>query len=159
LVTVTGGKWTTCRKMGEDVVDRLEQAQGWSSRPSQTEAQRLHGASDDDSADDKHLRGYGTDGSGILAIEREIPDSQQLVEPGLALRQSEVIWHARSEMARTVEDVLARRTRALVQDARASARAAPVVGRLLARELGWTAEREAQSVTEFVRLAEASLLD
>ena len=160
LVTVTGGKWTTCRKMGEEVVDRVEQAQEWSPRPSVTEGLRLHGAANEAEllpADDPR-RGYGTAWQGIQELERENPVWAQPVNPSLPLRRSEVIWQARSEMARSVEDVLARRTRLLVCDASASAAAAPEVGRLLSQELGWTAAREAQSVAEFQALAKAAQL-
>jgi glycerol-3-phosphate dehydrogenase len=71
----------------------------------------------------------------------------------LPLTPSEVIFAARHEMARSVEDVLARRTRSLLLDARASIEIAPETARLMARELGWTSADAAASEAEFVEIA------
>jgi glycerol-3-phosphate dehydrogenase len=67
---------------------------------------------------------------------RSRPELDELVHPDLPYKRCEVVWAVREEMARRVEDVLARRTRALLLDARASVEAAPVVARLMAEELG-----------------------
>jgi len=80
------------------------------------------------------------------------------LHPALAIRQGEVVWHARQEMARTVEDVLARRTRSLVLDARASIEAAPAVARLLARELRRDEAWAAAQVRTYTELAHGWLL-
>lgn len=66
---------------------------------------------------------------------------------------AEVVWAARHEMARTVEDVLARRTRALFLNARAAEEMAPAVAHLMGAELGWDASRESAEVSGFSRLA------
>jgi glycerol-3-phosphate dehydrogenase len=83
----------------------------------------------------------------------ERPEWGEALHPRLPYRAVEVIWAARKEMARTVEDVLARRTRALLLDARASSEAAPAVARLLAAELGRDAAWEADQVAAYRQLA------
>ena len=130
LVTITGGKWTTYRRMGQDVIDRALGTE----RASATEELRLHGWTDGDGA--PGLAEYGTDAAQVLALAKEDPSLAAPLHPRLPYRRAQVVWAARREMAMTVEDVLARRTRALLLDARASADAAPAVADLLARELG-----------------------
>ncbi|MCL7971311.1 MAG: glycerol-3-phosphate dehydrogenase/oxidase [marine benthic group bacterium] len=135
LVTITGGKWTTYRRMGEDCVNQAAQVAGLERRPSRTEELRLHGWSDDlDPSDPQSV--YGSDIGSLRALIRSRPELDELVHPDLPYKRCEVVWAVREEMARRVEDVLARRTRALLLDARASVEAAPVVARLMAEELG-----------------------
>ncbi len=134
LVTLTGGKWTTYRKMAEDVIDHAARVGGLAPRPCPTAELAIHGAgmAQPPSAD---FAIYGSDAPGLTALLRSDPALGQRLHEGVAIRGAEVIWHAREEMARTVEDVLARRTRTLVLGARNSIAAAPAVARLLAREL------------------------
>ena len=146
LITLTGGKWTTYRQMAEDVIDHAERVAGLVRRPSPTTALAIHGSGSAPSAE-KNLHAYGSDASGIAKLLKAEPKLATLLHPAFAIEQAEVVWHARQEMARTVEDVLARRTRALVLDARASIEAAPVAARLLAAELG----RDAAWVEDQVR--------
>jgi glycerol-3-phosphate dehydrogenase len=133
LVTITGGKWTTYRKMGEDVIDRAAALAGLAKSPSKTADLRLHGWSQDVAAGGEWRQVYGSDLPLLSAIN---PDLAEPLHPALPFQQAEVVWAARYEMARTLEDVLARRTRALFLDARASIEAAPQAARLLAEELG-----------------------
>ena len=135
LVTLTGGKWTTYRKMGEDAVDRAQAVAGLPRYACPTADLRLRGHAAE-APEDPVLAPYGADASGIAELERAEPDLRAPCHPAFPIRRSEVIWHARHEMARTVEDVLARRSRCLILDAAASIEAAPVVADLLARELG-----------------------
>lgn len=135
LVTVVGGKWTTYREMGEDAVDRAEEVRGLSRRESVTRELRLHGAADAPSAG-VPWRIYGSDAGRVRALAEEDPGLRQPLHPRLPFRAAQVAWAARHEMARTVEDVLARRTPALFLDARAAAEAAPRTARVMARELG-----------------------
>lgn len=134
LVTITGGKWTTYRKMAEDVIDESERVAGLPHRVCGTQDLSIHGAVNPDSVP-AALRVYGTDAANIAQLVRDDPTLGTPLHPAFSFLQAEVVWHARHEMARTVEDVLARRARALVLDARASIAAAPTVARLLAREL------------------------
>ncbi len=168
LVTITGGKWTTYRQMGEEVIDRAEELGGLPRRvgTSPTVDLRLHGwleagaeavatAREAASEPVKEL-GYGCYGSDapvIHALVVQRPELAAVVHPLLACVQAEVVWHARNEMARTVEDVLARRTRALLLNARASIEAAPVVARLLAGELGRDEAWQRSQVEAYTRLA------
>jgi glycerol-3-phosphate dehydrogenase len=137
LITITGGKWTTYRKMAEDAIDRI------GGTPSRTAGLRLHGWTEANAADSPWQRVYGSD----APLVRELP--QQLLHSLLPFSQGEVIWAARHEMARSVEDVLARRTRALFLDARASIEAAPLVARLLAEELGHDSAWEQAQISRF----------
>lgn len=121
LVTITGGKWTTYRKMGEDVVDRAEAVAGLEKRASVTAELRICGA---------------TEREETAAWVRERAELGERVGSAWDYTRADVVRSVRREMARTVEDVLARRMRALVMDARASIEAAPVLAGWMARELG-----------------------
>ena len=79
---------------------------------------------------------YGSDALAIQDLMRAHPPLAEPPPPGAALRGAEVVWAVRHEMARTVDDVLARRTRALFLNARAAIEMAPAVARLMAAELG-----------------------
>ncbi|MCI0354967.1 MAG: glycerol-3-phosphate dehydrogenase/oxidase [Acidobacteria bacterium] len=152
LVTITGGKWTTYRKMGEDVVTQATRAAGLRGRPSMTRRLRIHGWQDPAGREDG-LAVYGSDAPRVSALIAERPEWSQPLHPDLPYLSGEVAWATRYEMARTVEDVLARRTRALFLNARASMEAAPAVARLMAQELGRDAVWEEQQVASFRQLA------
>jgi glycerol-3-phosphate dehydrogenase len=79
---------------------------------------------------------------------------EKLLHPRLPYRLREIVWAARYEMARTVEDVLARRTRALFLDARAAIEAAPVVADVLAKELGRSAAWRETDLQSFLTVAQ-----
>ncbi|MGC4016493.1 MAG: glycerol-3-phosphate dehydrogenase/oxidase [Luteolibacter sp.] len=148
LITITGGKWTTYRKMGEDVIDQAEMVAGVESRRCHTVDLPIHGWTHQP-IPEPHLQVYGSDAAGIRALSIADPTLAQKVHPDLSLTGAEVIWHAREEMARTVEDVLGRRSRSLLLHARASQEAAPAVAALLARELGQDASWEAAQVEHY----------
>lgn len=135
LVTVTGGKWTTCRKVAQDTVDVATDVGGLSPTHTRTATLRLHGYSIRRDVLDP-WKVYGTEGGAVHALEEAAPELADLMHPGLPYRLSQAAWAAKSEMAVRVEDVLARRTRALFLNARAAAAAAPAVARVMARELG-----------------------
>jgi len=163
LVTIVGGKWTTYRKMAEDVVNRAAQVAALAAVPSPTAALRLHGApgaarTSEVGVPTGPLASYGTDAPALQALVRAEPELGGLLHPRLPYLRAEVVWGARHEMARTVQDVLARRTRALLLDARASAECAPAVAGLLARELGRDRTWEAAQVADYRALAERALL-
>jgi glycerol-3-phosphate dehydrogenase len=151
LVTIAGGKWTTYRRMGEDTVDHAALVAGLDQRPSRTAELRLHGWAEDDPSKDWAV--YGADAPALARLAAERPGWDALLHPNLPYRACEVIWAARHEMARTVEDVLARRTRSLLLDARASAEIAPAVAALLAGELGRDEEWQRRQVAEYRALA------
>ncbi|MCC2548404.1 glycerol-3-phosphate dehydrogenase/oxidase [Hymenobacter sp. BT175] len=157
LITITGGKWTTYRRMGEDTIDRAV-AMG-RLRPASTRTAELpiHGAQPTPDHH-SHLSGYGTDAPALQQLMTEHPELAEKLDPALEFRQVEVVWAARWEMARTVEDVLARRVRVLFLDAAAAIRMAPLVARLLARELDRDANWQQQQVIEFTQLARQYVL-
>ena len=155
LVTVTGGKWTTYRRMGQDAVDRACEVALLPKRPSRTLELKLHGWVEDSAAAvPEWERVYGSDLPILQALSREDAALDAPLHPRLPFRLREVVWAARHEMARTVEDVLARRTRALFLDARAAIEAAPVVASLLARELHRSEEWMQKDLASFTELAQ-----
>ncbi len=154
LITITGGKWTTYRKMGEDAVDRAAPLAGLRRVPSQTAKLRLHGWTNDTATQQEWQRVYGADLPKLHALIGEDAPLDELLDPQLPFKRVEVIWAVRHEMARCVEDVLARRTRALFLDAKASTRAASIVARLMARELGKSSEWEEEQLLAFRQLAQ-----
>ncbi len=151
LVTITGGKWTTYRRMGADAVDSAMNVAGLYGKPSATENLRLHGWSD--APPDGPLAVYGAEAEALERLMAERAELAELLHPSLPYRAAEVVWAARHEQARTVEDVLARRTRALLLDARASREAAPRVTALLAAELGFDDAWQAAQVEQYQELA------
>jgi glycerol-3-phosphate dehydrogenase len=160
LMTVAGGKWTTYRKMAEDVVDRAVLLGDLDPRDCLTRDLAIHGAdgSDDAAAERRgRLAVYGSDAEEIARMQREEPGAAGRLHPRLGVTAAEVRWAARHEMARTVDDVLARRTRALLLDARAAMEAAPAAAAVLAAELGRDAAWERGQVAEFTAIARAYL--
>lgn len=157
LITITGGKWTTYRKMAVDVLDQAEKVAGMPHRKGGTEDLRIHGWTPEVAGDEEGLGIYGADAGSIRELSRMESGLAAPLHAALPYQQAEVIWQARHEMARTVEDVLARRTRALLLDARASMEAAPLVANLLAEELGWDESRKQREIKSYTTLAEGYL--
>jgi len=157
LVTITGGKWTTYRKMAEDTVDHAAVVAGLESRPCPTKELQIHGAH---AHSDRfgHLAVHGTDALLIEGLAEEVEGGATLLDDALPYTEAEVRWAAREEMARTVEDVLSRRTRALLLDARASIRMAPRVAEILAEELGRDALWAEAQVGAYERVARGYLV-
>ena len=156
LLTITGGKWTTYRKMAEDAVDHAETMAGFERKPCVTTTLRVHGWTDQAISED-HLRVYGADACEIRKLIESDPALGEALHPSLPYLAAEVIWAVREEMARTVEDVLARRTRALLLGAQASIEAAPRVAALMARELQHDAAWEKEAVENYERVARCYL--
>ena len=153
LVTITGGKWTTYRRMAADAVDHAARIGSLATKPSTTAGLRLHGWRGPQHDVPDSLAVYGSDADALNALCNEHLDLSKSLHPSLPYRGAEVVWAARHEAARTVEDVLARRLRALFLDARASIAAAPTVARLLASELNRDPMWEVQQVATFQKLA------
>ena len=152
LVTITGGKWTTYRKMAEDTVNQALLVAGLDERECVTKKLRIHGwLKHFDKTDPLHC--YGSDAMHLKKMIRTDPGLGEKLHPDLPYLKAEVIWAVQKEMARTVEDFLARRSRALVLDARAAMDMAPGVAHLMARALGYDESWETSQVDSFVRLA------
>jgi glycerol-3-phosphate dehydrogenase len=152
LLTTTGGKWTTYRNMAEHTVDQAADLARLAERPCVTRTLNVHGFHPN--ADRfGALSVYGSDALAIRDLMREAPFLGAPLHPELPYTGAEVVWAARHEMARTVEDVLARRTRALFLNARAAEAMAPEVARLMATELGWDSTRQSAEAGSFATLA------
>lgn len=158
LITTTGGKWTTYRHMAEQTVDRAAALAGLPARRCITTGLRVHGF---DAGGDRHpLRaGYGADAPALARMAQVSPELDARLDPDLPCTAAEVVWAARHEMARTVEDVLARRSGALFLNARAAVRMAPAVAWLLARELRMDGGWERLQIEQFNLLAARYTLD
>ena len=156
LLTIAGGKWTTYRRMAEDCVDHAATLAGLDERPCVTKTLRVHGYHE--AADAGDLAVYGSDATAVRAMMDADPAMAERLHPDVAVYAAQVVWAARHEMARTVDDVLARRTRALLLNARAAIAMAPAAARLLAAELGRDAAWEADQVTAFRAVAEHYLV-
>jgi glycerol-3-phosphate dehydrogenase len=148
MVTICGGKWTTYRHMAEDCVNQAATLGRLPERPCVTSHLNIHGFH---SSSEKfgHLRVYGADAPAVQSLIEADPSLAEPLDPALPYTGAEVIWAARHEMARTLEDVLARRTRALFLNARAALQMAPRVARLLARELERGEQWESRQVRSF----------
>jgi glycerol-3-phosphate dehydrogenase len=157
LLTVAGGKWTTYRRMAEDTVDQAALLAGLEERPSVTRALPIHGHHPDAERFGA-LASYGSDAEAVAALLRENPAWGEALHPRYATRAGEVVWAVRREMARTVDDFLARRTRLLLLDARASMEMAAAVAALMARELGRDRTWEEAQVAAFHDIARGYLM-
>jgi glycerol-3-phosphate dehydrogenase len=158
LVTITGGKWTTYRKMAEDTVDHAIVLGDLEPRDCVTKELNLHGFHTHPDRFGR-LAPFGSDAPAVEAHLRSRPGLGDPLHPRLPARAGEVVWAMREEMARTVDDVLARRTRSLILDARAAAAAAPRVAALMAEELGRDPAWADQQVADFQTLAAAYVLE
>ena len=162
LVTLLGGKWTTYRKMAEDALTDAIQVGGLSPEPCGTETLHLHGwlARDDPAMpEDYAFRVYGADAELVQELAKENPDWDATIHPRLPYRWVHVVWAVRHELARNVEDVLARRTRSLLLDAKASVEAAPEVARVMAKEMGRDEAWVEAQIEAYRRLAEGYTLE
>lgn len=158
LVSITGGKWTTYRKMAEDTIDAAALVAGLEERPSKTVSLRLHGWLKGAGETDGMLSLYGSDGPAVRRVMREQEGWDQPLHPDLPYFVGEAAWGVRREMARTVEDVLARRTRALLLNARASVEAAPTIAAVMAKELGHGENWEKSQLDSYKSVAEKYIL-
>jgi glycerol-3-phosphate dehydrogenase len=156
LLTIVGGKWTTYRHMAEDCVNHAITLGELSDVPSNTHNLKIHGYKEEESL--TSLGVYGSDAEAILALAAADPRLAQHLHPALPYIAAEVVWGVREEMARTVDDVLSRRTRALFLNARAAIEMAPAVASLMAAELGQDQAWIDDQLRQFRELAQKYLL-
>lgn len=158
LVTITGGKWTTYRKMGEDTINQAAMIAGLESQPSKTQNLRIHGwLKNIDKSDPLYV--YGSNAETIKRLRQEQKGFDQVLTDSFTYTKAEILWHIRSEMARNIEDVLARRTRALLLDAEKSRDLAPVVAKIMAKELNKNTEWEEDQVKQYFDLSQNYILN
>ena len=157
LITITGGKWTTYRSMAEEVIDKAIAVAQLPKRKSKTSEMLLHGASAGNLTllnFDSPIDALGTDRSVVSAL----PGADEILHPRLNLSRAMVVFFVRNELAFSVEDVLARRHRALFLDAKSAIEVAPAVAGILGHELGWSPEKQQESLQGFLELAKGYLL-
>ncbi len=158
LITVTGGKWTTYRKMAEETIDRAILVGGLNEVACRTKHLPIHGYRLNTNFDSP-LYYYGDDQPQLQALINRQPELKATLHPALPYIKAEVIWAVQQEMARTVEDFLARRTRALFLNARASMEMAPQVARLMAKALNQPDTWAQQQTEAYLQLAKNYLLE
>ena len=157
LISIIGGKWTTYRQMGEEVINRIAKIGNLPKRKSITETLHLHGYKKNVDFNCA-LCFYGSDAEKIKDLINENPNLGDWVSEELKINKAQVVWAVRYEFARTVEDVLARRTRALFLDAKESIRMAPTVAHIIAKELHYDNNWEKEQISNFTKLAEGYLI-
>ncbi len=177
LVTITGGKLTTYRRMAQDTVDTvvtkiLDTAAPAGAKRCRTKKLRLRGAEGHQSVATaagaypsvppgsvEHLANrYGGEARAVMGLIEADPSLAEPLVPGLPYLAAEAVFAARYEMANSVDDVLSRRTRARLWGRDDAVAAATHVAGLIAPELGWTVDDAAESVEEFRQLCEAERL-
>lgn len=156
LVTITGGKWTTYRKMAQDTVDECIRVAHLNTAPCVTASLKIHGGENYNN-EAGHLSVYGGDAHHIKALAKEHPELNYTLHSSFPHTGVEVVWAVRYEMARTVEDVLARRLRVLFLNARAAMEMAPEVARIMAGELGYDYGWQQSQLKQFNLIAQRYL--
>ncbi len=157
LITITGGKWTTYRRMAEDTVNKAIAIGKLPNFSCKTETLQIHG-SKESLHNTRHLNIYGNDQDNIQKLIAETPQLGEKLHSRLPYKKAEIIWGIRNEMARTVDDILARRVRALFLDAKAAIEVAPIVASMLAKELGKDKLWQQQQINEFTTIANHYIL-
>ncbi len=159
LLTIVGGKWTTYREMAEDVVNEAIKTHKLPEKKSQTEKLSIHGNTNDTSILNSNLWYYGSDADALKKMCAEYPLLKEPILNTYAFTKAQVVWAAKHEMARTIEDVVARRFRLLFLDAQAAIDAAPIVGAILKDELNKDDDWLRHQIESFTELAQSYLLN
>jgi glycerol-3-phosphate dehydrogenase len=155
LFTILGGKWTTFRKMGEDMVNHIEHRLQWKHRKPATASLSIHGHTEKVNWNDPFYF-YGSDASQLM---QNMNGSTGIwISESLKIHKVQVLWAVEHEMARTVEDVLSRRTRALLLDAKESIRICPQVAKLMAEVLNQDEAWIKNEIKQYTTLAGQYLL-
>jgi glycerol-3-phosphate dehydrogenase len=158
LVTITGGKWTTYRRMAQDTVDKALAVAGMRPLACVTAQLPVHGHTHKHTGL-PHLRVYGTDAAAIQQLIQDNPALGQPLHPAFPNTVAEVCWVVQNEMARTVEDVLARRLRILFLNARVAMDMAPKVAAIMAARLDMGESWQQEQLNAFYGLARGYLLE
>jgi glycerol-3-phosphate dehydrogenase len=157
LLSIAGGKWTTYRKMAEDCVDHAATLARLDERPCVTKSLNIHGYHQQ-TKEFGDLSYYGADATALRELFSAAPELARRLHPELPIQAVQVVWAVRHEMARTVDDVLSRRTRALLLNARAAIAVAPEVAKLMAEQLGRNQSWQNDQVAQFTALAQGYLV-
>ena len=152
LISITGGKWTTYRKMAEDVMEIAIHKAGMSEKECVTKQLHIHGYKENNDYT-APLYYYGVDGTEIKAIIKNDRSLAELIHPSLPYIKAEIIWGVQNEMCMTVEDALSRRTRALLLDAKAAIESASLVANMMAKEMGKNENWIKEEIDSFISVA------
>lgn len=159
LITITGGKWTTYRKISEDIIDKAIKVGKLPKKECNTEHLPIHGNQATTTLDrENHLYIYGSDIPEIIKLQQNEPELKEKLHPDHEFTMAEVVWAIRHEMARTVDDILARRVRLLFLDARAAIESSEKVARLLAKENGHDEAWIHKEISNFKEISKGFLL-
>lgn len=160
IVTITGGKWTTYRQMAEETVNLAIKTAHLPEKKCITRTLKIHGAKETTERERQNwIYVYGSDKGKILALQNENSSLAEPLHPSYEFTGSEIVWAVREEMAQTLDDVLARRVRALFLDARAAKEMAPKVAHIMAAELGKDEGWESDQISVFNDLADGYILN
>ena len=152
LITITGGKWTTYRRMAEDVIKTAIKKATLDDNPCLTSDLKIHGAKTDTDFKEP-LYYYGSDAAAIKSLALKEKTLGEFFHPNLPYLKAEIVWAVQNEMCMTVEDALARRTRALLLDAKAAIESAPIVAALMAGEMGKDENWIKEQIESFTKVA------
>jgi len=158
MITITGGKWTSYRLMAEDTIDKAIELGKVSSRKCVTVGFHVHGYRKNPDLTN-HLYIYGSDEEYIHQLEKQNPAYAKKLSSKFDYTVAEVIWAVREEMARTIEDVLARRVRMLYIDSKEAVAVAPKVAAIIASELGYDKAWEEKQVKSFTETASRYIVE
>jgi glycerol-3-phosphate dehydrogenase len=154
LISIVGGKWTTYRKMAEDVIDEVVEKFNFPNKKSNTKTLGIHGNVSNNGVSSKnHFYIYGSDLPKLEEFQNQNSDYRRKIHPDYNFTVGQIVWSIKNEMARTVEDILARRIRLLFLDARAALQVAPEVAMILGRELNKDDDWIKNQIEEFNELA------
>ncbi len=152
LITITGGKWTTYRRMAEDTINTAIKNGMLDQRTCVTKQLKIHGWKNNINYSED-LYYYGTDATGIRQLINKDASLETKIHESLPNIKAEIVWAVQQEMCMTVEDALARRTRALFLDARAAMESAPVVAALIAEEMHKDLTWQQDEIDNFNKIA------
>lgn len=157
MITITGGKWTTYRAMGKSAVDQAVFVGKLKRKECTTGSLPLHGFIKDQRKNEI-TSVYGSDAAAIDQLMNDLPVLKEKIHPDLSYTKALIVWAVQQEMAMTVDDVLSRRTRSLILDAKAAIASAPMVAALMAKEMNQTSDWEMQQVKDFLHIADTYLI-
>ncbi|MEO9021962.1 MAG: glycerol-3-phosphate dehydrogenase/oxidase, partial [Ginsengibacter sp.] len=156
LVSVIGGKWTTYRKMAEDTLAEIEKKKMLPVKKCVTEHLKIYGYTH--SKLQGPLSFYGVDAEEIETLISKNPSWGETFSKEININTAQIVWAVRNEMARTVEDVLARRTRVLFLHAQEAINLAPEIAEIMQLELGRDNNWKMEQVESFTKLAKGYML-
>ena len=152
LITIAGGKWTTYRKMAEDVMEIAIHKAGFEETECKTKDLPVHGYKKETDFN-ASLYYYGTDEQKIQSIIQFDKSLAEQIHSSFPFIKAEIIWAVRHEMCMTVEDALSRRTRALLLDAKSSMESAPLVAEIMAKEMQKNNDWIKNEIDNFISIA------